>query len=79
MELIVVVIGVGMFIIELIGSMVVDIGGGIMEVVVLFLGDVVYVCLVWIGGDWMDDVLINYLCCNYNLLVGELMVEWVKI
>lgn len=42
-ELIVVVIGVGMLIIDLIGNMVVDIGGGMIEVVVLLLGDIVYV------------------------------------
>lgn len=78
-EFIVVVIGVGMFIIDLIGLMVVDIGGGIIEVVVLLLGDIVYVCLVCVGGDCMDEVIINYLCCQYNLLIGEVIVECIKI
>lgn len=40
-ELFVVVIGVNLFVWELIGSMVVDIGGGIIEVVIIFLGGIV--------------------------------------
>ena len=48
------------------------------EVAVLSLGDVVYARSVRIGGDRMDDALINYLRRNHNLLVGESTAERVK-
>lgn len=40
-ELFVVVIGVNLLVWELIGSMVVDIGGGMIEVVIIFFGGIV--------------------------------------
>ncbi len=49
------------------GSMVVDIGGGTTEVAVLSLGDVVYARSVRIGGDRMDEAIINYLRRNQNI------------
>lgn len=77
-ELMVVVIGVGLLVFEVIGFMVVDIGGGIIEVVVIFLNGVVYFFFVCIGGDCFDEVIINYVCCNYGFLIGEVIVECIK-
>lgn len=53
-ELMVVVIGVGFLVSELIGSMIVDIGGGIIEVVIIFLGGIVISKLLRIVGDELD-------------------------
>ena len=71
-------IGAGMPITEPTGSMVVDIGGGTTEVAVLSLGDVVYARSVRIGGDRMDEAIINYLRRNHNLLIGDQTAERVK-
>lgn len=71
-------IGAGMPITEPTGSMVVDIGGGTTEVAVLSLGDVVYARSVRIGGDRMDDAIINYLRRNQNLLIGDSTSERIK-
>lgn len=71
-------IGAGMPITEPTGSMVVDIGGGTTEVAVLSLGDVVYARSVRIGGDRMDEAIINYLRRNQNMLIGDSTAERVK-
>jgi rod shape-determining protein MreB len=58
--------------------MVVVIGGGTTEVAVLSLGDIVYARSVRVGGDRMDEAIINYLRRNQNLLVGESTAERIK-
>ncbi|HRO15093.1 MAG TPA: rod shape-determining protein [Paracoccus sp. (in: a-proteobacteria)] len=60
------------------GNMVVDIGGGTTEVAVLSLGDVVYARSVRVGGDRMDEAIINYLRRHHNLLIGQATAERVK-
>jgi len=71
-------IGAGMPITDPTGSMVVDIGGGTTEVAVLSLGDIVYARSVRVGGDRMDEAIINYLRRQQNLLVGESTAERIK-
>ena len=71
-------IGAGMPITDPTGSMVVDIGGGTTEVAVLSLADIVYAQSVRMGGDRMDDAIINYLRRQHNLLVGEATAERIK-
>ncbi|ARO13940.1 Actin-like protein ATPase involved in cell morphogenesis [Ketogulonicigenium robustum] len=71
-------IGAGMPITDPTGSMVVDIGGGTTEVAVLSLGDIVYARSVRVGGDRMDEAIINYLRRQQNLLVGEATAERIK-
>ena len=58
--------------------MVVDVGGGTTEVAVLSLGDVVYARSVRVGGDRMDEAIVNYLRRQHNLLIGEATAEKVK-
>ncbi len=60
------------------GSMVVDIGGGTTEVGVISLGGLVYKGSVRIGGDKMDDAIINYIRRNYGMLIGETTAENIK-
>ncbi|MBM3514999.1 MAG: rod shape-determining protein [Alphaproteobacteria bacterium] len=71
-------IGAGLPVTEPTGSMVVDIGGGTTEVAVLSLGGIVYARSVRVGGDMMDEAIINYIRRNHNLLVGEGSAERIK-
>ena len=60
------------------GSMVVDIGGGTTEVAVLSLGGIVYGTSVRVGGDRMDDSIVNYVRKKHNLLIGDTTAEKIK-
>ena len=71
-------IGSGMPITDPTGSMIVDVGGGTTEVAVLSLGDIVYARSIRVGGDRMDDTVINYLRRQQNLLIGEATAERIK-
>lgn len=72
-------IGVGLPITEPSGNMIVDIGGGTTDVAVISLSGIVYSKAVRVGGDKMDEAIINYLKRKYNLLVGERTAELIKI
>ena len=71
-------IGAGMPVADATGSMVVDIGGGTTEVGVISLGGVVYANSVRVGGDRMDEAIINYIRRNYGMLIGEATAEQIK-
>ncbi|MGF1461574.1 MAG: rod shape-determining protein, partial [Maricaulaceae bacterium] len=71
-------LGAGLPIDEPVGSMVVDIGGGTTEVAVLSLGGIVYSRSVRVGGDKMDEAIVNYMRRNKNLLIGETSAERIK-
>jgi rod shape-determining protein MreB len=71
-------IGAGLPVTEPTGSMVVDIGGGTSEVAVLSLGGIVYATSVRVGGDKMDEAIINYIRRNHSLLIGESSAERIK-
>jgi rod shape-determining protein MreB len=72
-------IGVGLPIQEPSGNMIVDIGGGTTEVAVISLSGVVYSRSMRIGGDVMDETVVNYIKRKYNLLIGERSGENIKI
>src|ERR1044071_2658667 len=71
-------IGAGLPITEPTGNMIVDIGGGTTEVAVISLAGIVYSQSLRVGGDKMDEAIINYIKRSYNLLVGEQTAERVK-
>lgn len=71
-------IGAGLPVTEPTGSMVVDIGGGTTEVAVLSLGGIVFSRSVRVGGDTMDEAIIQYIRRHHNLLVGETTAERIK-
>jgi rod shape-determining protein MreB len=71
-------IGAGMPVGEASGSMVLDIGGGTTEVAILSLNGIVYSASVRIGGDRLDDAIINYIRRNYGTLIGETTAERIK-
>jgi len=72
-------IGAGLPVAEATGSMVVDIGGGTTEVVIVSLGDIAVCESIRVAGDDMDEAIINYLRRNYNLMVGQQTAEQIKI
>ncbi len=72
-------IGAGLPVTEPSGSMIVDIGGGTTEVAVISLGGIVYARSVRVGGDKMDEAIINYVRRAHNLLVGEGSAERIKM
>jgi len=72
-------IGAGLPITEPTGNMVVDVGGGTTEVAVISLAGVVYSDSIRVGGDKLDDAIIQHMKRKYNLLIGERTAEQIKI
>jgi len=72
-------LGAGLPVADVRGSMIVDIGGGTTEVVVLSMGGVVVSRSLRVAGDEMDQDIVQYIRNKYNLLIGERMAEQVKI
>lgn len=72
-------IGVGLPIQEPVGNMIIDIGGGTTELAVISLSGTVFSKSIRIGGDEMDEAIIEYLKKTYNLMVGERTAEDIKI
>jgi rod shape-determining protein MreB len=72
-------IGAGLPITDPTASMIVDIGGGTTEVAILSLADIATCESIRVGGDDMDEAVINHLKKTYNLLIGEARAEKVKI
>lgn len=72
-------IGVGLPIQEPIGNMIIDIGGGTTEIAVISLAGIVFSKSIRIGGDEMNEAVIEYLKKTYNMMVGERTAEDIKI
>lgn len=72
-------IGAGLPVYEPTGNMVVDIGGGTTEVAVISLGGIVSSRSIRIGGDDMDQSIVNYIKKKYKLMIGERTAEEIKI
>jgi rod shape-determining protein MreB len=72
-------IGSGLPITEPSGNMIVDIGGGTSDVAVISLSGIVYAKSVRVGGDKMDDAIIQHVKRKYNLLIGERTAELIKM
>lgn len=70
--------GAGLPITEPSGNMIVDIGGGTTEVAVISLSDIVYSRSVRLGGDRMDEAIVQHMKRKYNLLVGDPTAERIK-
>ena len=71
-------IGAGLPITEPICNMVVDIGGGTSEVAIISLAGIVFSKSVRVGGDKMDEAILQYVKRTYNLLIGERTSEIIK-
>ncbi len=72
-------IGAGLPVHEPTGNMIVDIGGGTTEVAVISLGGIVTSRSIRVGGDEMDDAIIQHIKRTYNLMIGERTSEEIKL
>jgi rod shape-determining protein MreB len=72
-------IGAGLPIHEPTGNMIVDIGGGTTEVAVISLGGVVTATSVRVGGDELDESIINHVKKEYSVALGERTAEAIKL
>src|SRR3954449_10652806 len=72
-------IGSGLPVHEPTGNMVVDIGGGTTEVAVISLGGIVTSQSIRVGGDELDNAIIQYVKKEYSLMLGERTAEEIKM
>ena len=72
-------IGVGLPVDKPSGNMVIDIGGGTTEIAVIALNGIVTDISIRVGGDEMDEVIVQHVKKAYNLLIGDQTAEHVKM
>lgn len=72
-------IGMKLPVMEPVGSMVVDIGGGTTDIAVISLGGVVRSKNVRIAGDKFNSDIMSYVRGEFKILIGEKTAEHVKI
>ncbi len=72
-------IGAGLPVAEPTGNMIVDIGGGTTEVAIISLGGIVVSQSMRVGGDEMDEAIVNHIKKEYKLLVGTQTAEEIKL
>ena len=72
-------IGAGLPVAEPLASMVCDIGGGTTEVAVMSLADTVAGRSIRVGGDEMDQAVVDYLRRHYALRIGLPAAERLRI
>jgi rod shape-determining protein MreB len=72
-------IGAGLPVSEPTGNMIVDVGGGTTEVAVISLGGIVVSQSLRVGGDEMDEAIINHTKREYKLLIGNQTAEEIKL
>jgi rod shape-determining protein MreB and related proteins len=72
-------IGAGLPVGDPTGSMILDVGGGTSEVAVISLGGIVVSESIRVGGDEMDDALVNHCKHEHKLLIGQQTAEEVKL
>ncbi len=72
-------VGAGLPVWDASGNMVVDIGGGTSEVAIISLGDIVTAQSIRVGGDNLDEAIVNYIRKKHSLLIGERTAEQIKI
>lgn len=71
-------IGVGLPVDQPSGNMIIDIGGGTTEIAVIALNGIVCDTSIRVGGDEMDEAIVNYIKKNHNLLIGDQTAELIK-
>ena len=72
-------IGAGLPVLDPIGSLVVDIGGGTTEVAVISLGGIAVSQSLRVAGDAMDEAITAYVKRRFNCLIGERTAEEIKL
>jgi rod shape-determining protein MreB len=71
-------IGVGLPVDQPSGNMIIDIGGGTSEIAVIALNGIVCDTSIRVGGDELDEAIVNYVKKNHNLLIGDQTAENIK-
>lgn len=61
------------------GNIIVDIGGGTTEVAIISLGGIVASNSIRIGGDEIDETIVNYIRKEHNMVIGNISAEKIKI
>ena len=72
-------IGIRLPIMEPVGNMVIDIGGGTSDIAVISLGGVVRSKNLRIAGDKLNNDIISYVRSEFKILIGEKTAEAIKI
>lgn len=72
-------VGVGLPVEAAIGNMIVDVGGGTTEVAVISMNSIAADSSIRVGGDEMNDAIIDYMKRMSYLLIGERSAEAVKM
>ena len=72
-------IGIGIDVLEPVGHMVVDIGGGTAEIAVISLGGIVCNKGIRVAGDEFNDNICEYMKKQHNMIIGERTAERVKM
>ena len=72
-------IGIGIDVLEPVGNMIIDIGGGTSEIAVIALGGIVCNKSIRIAGDEFNQDIIDYMRKQHNIHIGERMAEKIKI
>jgi rod shape-determining protein MreB len=72
-------IGIGIDVLEPIGNMVIDIGGGTSEIAVIALGGIVNNKSIRIAGDEFNADIEEYMRKQHNINIGERTAERIKI
>jgi len=72
-------VGVGLPVDKPSGNMIIDIGGGTTEIAVIALDGIVANSSIRVGGDELDEAIVNYVKRTYNMLIGEQSAEQIKI
>ena len=71
-------IGSDIPVLEPVGSMLVNIGGGATEVAIITLKNIVFSVRVKVGGDKIDELVTSYIRRRHNLLIGSSTAEKIK-
>ncbi|MBI2096080.1 MAG: rod shape-determining protein [Candidatus Taylorbacteria bacterium] len=72
-------LGVKLPVLDPVGSMVVDMGGGTTDIAVISLGGIVQSKNLKVAGDRLNSDIISYIRSQFKILIGEKTAESVKI
>lgn len=72
-------IGMRLPVMDPVGSMVIDIGGGTSDIAVISLGGVVSSKNLRVAGDKLNNDIISYIRSEFKILIGEKTAESIKI
>ncbi len=72
-------IGIRLLVEEVGGNMLIDIGGGTSDIVVISLGGIVRSKNIRIAGDKLDNDIVSYIRDEFKILIGDKTAEELKI